>query len=70
MVGQQNDHTVGIYRVSSSNKTPKDTAHNQITNQYTNILMWLKPSKREIVHSLSQCGCFRQFINKRMKIYI
>ena len=34
-------HGVRIYRVSSSDRTAKDTAHNQITDQYTSILTWL-----------------------------
>ena len=50
--------------------TKKDTAHKQITDQYTSILTWLKPSERETVHGLRQRGYYRQFINKRMKIYI
>ena len=36
---------VGIYKVSSSNKTPKDTAHKQITDQYTSILNMVKTLK-------------------------
>jgi len=68
--GSQSKHIVGIYRVSSSNRVPKDTAHKQITDQYTSIVHVVKPSKRETVHALSQRGHFRQFINKRIKIYI
>ena len=59
---------VGIYRVSSIYQEPKVTAHKQITNQYTNIITWLKPSKRETVHGLSQCSHFRQFINIKRKV--
>ena len=59
---------VGIYRVSSLDKKPKVTAHKQITNHYTNIITWLKPSKRKTVHGLSQSGHFRQFINIKRKI--
>jgi len=36
---------VGIYRVSSSDRTPKDTAHNQITDQYTSIFDVVKTLK-------------------------
>ena len=36
---------VGIYRVSSSDKTPKDTAHKHITDQYTSILDVVKTLK-------------------------
>jgi len=36
---------VGIYRVSSSDITPKDTAHKQITDQYTSILDVVKTLK-------------------------
>ena len=54
---------VGIYKVSFVDQEPKVTAHKQIKNQYTNIITWLKPSKRETVHAMSQRGHFREFIN-------
>ena len=59
---------VGIYKVSSVDQKPKVTAHKQITNQYTSIITWLKPSKREIVHNLSQRNHFKQFINIKRKV--
>jgi len=33
---------LGIYRVISSDRTPKDTAHKQITDQYISILNVVK----------------------------
>ena len=42
------------------------TDHRSIHQYFT----WLKPSKTETVPGLSQHDHFRQFINKRMKIYI
>jgi len=36
---------VGIYRVSSLDRTPKDTAHKQITYQYTSIFDVVKTLK-------------------------
>ena len=36
---------VGIYRVSSSDRTPKDIAHKQITDQYTSVLDVVKTLK-------------------------
>ena len=59
---------VGIYRVSSVDQEPKVTTHKQITNQYTSIITWLKPSKRETVHGLSQRGQFRQYLNIKRKV--
>ena len=59
---------VGIYRVSSLDKKQNFIAHKQIKNQYTSIITWLKPSKREIVHDLSQRDHFRQFINIKRKV--
>ena len=59
---------VGIYRVSSIDQEPKVTAHKHITNQYTSIITWLKPSKRETIHALSQRGHFREFINIKRKV--
>ena len=60
---------VGIYKVSSLDKKPKvTTAHKQNTNQYTSIITWLKPSKREIVHGSSQRGHFRKFTNIKRKV--
>ena len=59
---------VGIYRVSSVDKEPKVTTQKNITYKYTSIITWLKPSKREIVHGLSQRGHFRQFINVKRKV--
>ena len=38
-------YPVGIYKVSSSDRTPKDTAHKQITEQNTNILDVVKTLK-------------------------
>ena len=61
---------VGIYMVSSVDQEPKFTAHKQITNQYTSIITWLKPSKRETVHALSQRGHFREFINIKEKLHM
>ena len=53
------------YRLSSLDKETKVTAKKYITNQYIGIITWLKPSKRETVHGLSQHGHFRQFINMK-----
>jgi len=36
---------VGIYKVISSDRTPKDTAYKQMTDQYTNILDMVKTIK-------------------------
>ena len=36
---------VGIYRVSSSHRTPKDTAHKQVIDQYTSIVDVVKTLK-------------------------
>ena len=60
---------VGMYKVSSLDQEPKVITHKQIINQYTSIITWLKTSKREIVHALSQRGHFREFINIKEKLH-
>ena len=57
----------GKFLRKNTKRTPL-TTRSQINTPV--FLTWLKPSKRETVHGLSQRGYYRQFINQRMKIYI
>ena len=59
---------IWTFEIQSWNMKPIGIGIQQ--DQYTSILTWLKPSERKTVHGLCQCGYYRQFINKRMKIYI
>jgi len=65
-----NETFVGIYRVSSSDRTPKghrsQTDHRSI-HQYFDVVKTLREGNSPRLH---QRGYYRQFINKRMKIYI
>jgi hypothetical protein len=43
--------------------------HNQIKGQHTNVFIWLKPSKREIVHGPNHHNLLREYINAKEKCF-
>ena len=64
---------VGIYRVSSSERTPKGhCSQPDLKSIHQYFWRGLNPQSamRETLHGLSQRGYYRQYINQRMKIYI